>query len=219
MIRRLSLLKRLPLLPTLIVLIAIGAMLRLGFWQLDRALWKDALLARYAANARRAPLPYPDRLPLADAGYYRQSAVICAPPILWQAEAGQTASGQSGWRHIARCAPTTHQVPVIVDMGVSSDMGAPIGWRGGMISGLLVQSPGHHSVIDQALGQTPPPEPMLIADRSPAGLSPSARPSIDSIPNNHRAYAGQWFLFAAVAAIVYAIALRRRLRLGANKQH
>ena len=38
----------------------------------------------------------------------------------------------------------------------------------------------------------------------------NAPPSIESIPNNHLAYAVQWFLFAAVAAIIYVIALRRR---------
>ncbi|MDB5686282.1 MAG: surfeit locus 1 family protein, partial [Rhizorhabdus sp.] len=44
------------------------------------------------------------------------------------------------------------------------------------------------------------------------GLEPSVPPSIADIPNNHRGYAVQWFIFALTAAIIYAIALRRRLR-------
>jgi len=32
------------------------------------------------------------------------------------------------------------------------------------------------------------------------------------VPNNHLAYAVQWFLFALVAGVIYVIALRRRLR-------
>jgi cytochrome oxidase assembly protein ShyY1 len=44
-----------------------------------------------------------------------------------------------------------------------------------------------------------------------AGLEPSAPPSVESIPNNHRAYAVQWFLFAAIAVLVYGLALRGRL--------
>jgi surfeit locus 1 family protein len=34
------------------------------------------------------------------------------------------------------------------------------------------------------------------------------------VPNNHLAYAVQWFLFAGVAAVIYALALRRRTRAG-----
>ena len=39
-------------------------------------------------------------------------------------------------------------------------------------------------------------------------------PSDDSLPNNHRSYAVQWFLFAAVASIIYALALRKRINEG-----
>ena len=42
------------------------------------------------------------------------------------------------------------------------------------------------------------------------GLEASAPPSLDSIPNNHRSYAIQWFLFAGIAALIYGLALRQR---------
>ena len=42
-------LKRIPVLPTIVVLIAVGIMIRLGFWQIDRMHQKEALLVRYAA--------------------------------------------------------------------------------------------------------------------------------------------------------------------------
>jgi cytochrome oxidase assembly protein ShyY1 len=35
-------------------------------------------------------------------------------------------------------------------------------------------------------------------------------PSLDSIPNNHRFYALQWFFFAATAVLIYVLALRRK---------
>jgi surfeit locus 1 family protein len=38
-----------------------------------------------------------------------------------------------------------------------------------------------------------------------------ARPDPRDIPNNHLAYAVQWFLFATVAAVIYALALAKRL--------
>ena len=40
-------LRRLPVIPTVLVLLAVGLMIRLGVWQLDRMHHKDALLARY----------------------------------------------------------------------------------------------------------------------------------------------------------------------------
>ena len=43
--------RRLPVLATLIVLVAVGIMVRLGLWQMDRMHEKDALLARYAQAA------------------------------------------------------------------------------------------------------------------------------------------------------------------------
>ena len=45
-------------------------------------------------------------------------------------------------------------------------------------------------------------------DHGLAGLEPSAPPSTESIPNNHRSYAVQWFLFARIALLIYGLALR-----------
>ena len=52
----------------------------------------------------------------------------------------------------------------------------------------------------------------LVAASAPPGLEPSALPSLESIPNNHRFYAVQWFLFAAIALVIYVLALRKRLK-------
>ncbi len=52
--------RRLPVLPTLIVLIAAAVMVRLGFWQLDRLHQKEALLESFAA-AQRDPAVLADR--------------------------------------------------------------------------------------------------------------------------------------------------------------
>jgi surfeit locus 1 family protein len=51
---------------------------------------------------------------------------------------------------------------------------------------------------------------MLVSDRPAPGLTANAPPDPASVPNNHLAYAVQWFLFAAVAVVVYVVALRRR---------
>ena len=56
------------------------------------------------------------------------------------------------------------------------------------------------------------------------GLVASALPTPDSIPNNHLSYAIQWFLFAAIAGVIYVLALKRRERheqsaTGPNHRH
>ena len=49
--------RRPPVIATLVVLLAIGTMIGLGLWQVQRLHWKDALLAQYsAAAATAAPL-------------------------------------------------------------------------------------------------------------------------------------------------------------------
>ena len=45
------------------------------------------------------------------------------------------------------------------------------------------------------------------------GSSQARRPSHrQPIPNNHRCYAVQWFVFAAIALVIYGLALRKRLK-------
>jgi cytochrome oxidase assembly protein ShyY1 len=58
----------------------------------------------------------------------------------------------------------------------------------------------------------------LVAATAPPGLEPSAPPSIAEIPNNHRSYAVQWFLFALIAVVIYVLALRKKQRDEAAKK-
>ncbi len=83
-----------------------------------------------------------------------------------------------------------------VDMGWSGRSDPPAGWSGGKVSGVIDRDRDH--LI------------LLVADAPAPGLAASARPSPADIPNNHRGYAVQWFLFAFVALVIYGVALRRR---------
>ncbi|MFL6772804.1 MAG: SURF1 family cytochrome oxidase biogenesis protein, partial [Sphingomicrobium sp.] len=51
--------RRLPLVPTLLVAAAAAAMIALGLWQLRRAEWKEGLLARYSQAERLPPITWP----------------------------------------------------------------------------------------------------------------------------------------------------------------
>jgi surfeit locus 1 family protein len=67
-------------------------------------------------------------------------------------------------------------------------------------------------LIELAFGKGMPPALMLVTDQPAPGLQPNAGPDLSSIPNNHLSYAVQWFLFALIAVVIYALALRKRWR-------
>ncbi len=56
------------------------------------------------------------------------------------------------------------------------------------------------------------PGSRLIASPPQAGLDQLAKPDPGDLPNNHMAYAVQWFLFALVALVIYGLAIRKRLK-------
>jgi len=190
-----SLRERIPVLPTLLVLIAVAAMVGLGIWQIHRLHWKEALIADYAAAAGKPPVAFP-RIPTDRTLLFRRSEAFCLEPVAWRTSAGRNRAGQSGWRHIAECRTGAEGPGFAVDMGWSDQPGAPAGWKGGEVRGVI--GPDRDGQI------------LLVSADAAPGLQPSEPPSLDAIPNNHLAYAVQWFLFAGVALVIYAIALRRR---------
>ena len=204
--------KRIPLIPTAIVLIAVAAMVALGVWQLQRASWKERIIAHYAANRDLPPMAYPPLGPVADNALFRKSRVTCLRVTAWRVEGGSTANGQPGYRHLAGCETGGGEGPgALIDMGVSADPAFKPKWFGGTVDGLITTEPNHNSLFGNYFGMRKVLRPMLVADVPAPGLAASAPPSIDNIPNNHLAYAVQWFAFAGVALVIYYIALRRRL--------
>lgn len=190
--------KRLKFWPTLIVGMAIAVMIGLGVWQVRRMAWKEALLADYAAASDQPAVawpvvPDPAALPL-----YRKSSVQCLTVTGWRSSSGRNARGQAGWVHIASCATGAEGPGAQVVAGWSARPGDPI-WSGGQVSGMIAPDSVH--LI------------RLVAAPSVAGLEPVQPPSPEDIPNNHWAYAIQWFLFAAMAAVIYGLAVVRRGRI------
>lgn len=184
--------RRLPLIPTLLVLAAVGVMLRLGFWQLDRMAQKEALLTRYeSAGSLSAEVPWPRDAVQAEALLYRRTRLDCAAPSSPSTMAGQDAEGEAGVVHTVDCA-LADGISAKVVLGWSRDP-ATIVWSGGRVSGWIA------------------PGPRLVADPPLAGLAASKVPDPAELPNNHFAYAVQWFLFAATALVVYGIAVWKRL--------
>lgn len=201
--------RRVPIVPTILVIAAALLMVRLGVWQLHRLHEKEALLARYSANIGRPPIAIPGAVPATDDMLYRRSSALCREPVGWQVEAGRSRAGAIGWRHIALCRTGAGGPGLAVDMGVSQSSAAPA-WRGGPVHGRITWRPSSRPLIARLFSTPPAPAPMIVSDIAAPGLAPTAAPDPSAIPNNHLSYAVQWFIFAALALIIYALALRRR---------
>jgi len=189
--------KRLPLVPTVVVAAAVAVMIGLGIWQLQRARWKEGLLAQYARAEQLPPIIYPtaplanQQLPL-----FRHATGVCLRIVGQRAQAGENRAGEPGYVHIADCSTGAEGPGMSVEVGWSKNPNAKVNWAGGPVSGII--APDRRTRM------------RLVASSAPAGLEPSAPPSLASIPNNHRSYALQWFAFAAIALVIYVLALRKR---------
>ena len=199
---------RLPLIPTLIVGLAIAAMIALGLWQLERRTEKRAALALYAANLGKPEIAFPWP-PVGDAALFRRAHAMCLEVTGWRTQGGRSASGTNGWRQIAECRTGAEGPALLVDMGVASDPKFRPAWKGGQVTGTITHAPDHRPLL-AGLFESEPEHLMLISESAAPGLQPTARPDLSSVPNNHLSYAVQWFLFAAVAAVIYLLALRWR---------
>jgi cytochrome oxidase assembly protein ShyY1 len=191
--------RRLPIIPTILVLAAVAVMIGLGIWQLQRARWKDGLVARYARAETLPPLEYPtvplrdEQLPL-----FRHATGVCLRPVGQRAVAGRNRAGEPGYVHIVDCTTGAEGPGMSVEVGWSKDPNAKVNWSGGPVSGVIAP--------DRRMRMR------LVAASAPPGLEPSAAPSVSAIPNNHRSYALQWFAFALIALVIYGLAVRKRLR-------
>ena len=190
--------RRLPLIPTVLVAAAVAVMIGLGVWQLQRAQWKEALLARYEGASAAPAIAWPATAARGEEYYFRRASGFCLEPVEWRPAAGRNLKGEPGWSFIASCRTGGGEGPVMeVDMGWSRQSRHP-SWRGGEVSGIIAPDEAH---IIRLVSSTPAP-----------GFQPSAPPSPDTIPNNHLLYALQWFFFALAAAAIYLLALQRRWR-------
>ena len=195
---------RFPLIPTILVAAAVATMIALGVWQLRRAVEKDALLERFRAAQNLPPIGFPtgpihqDSLPL-----FRPATGLCLQPVAKRSTAGRNRAGEPGYSQIVDCRTGAEGPGMSVELGWSRNPNVKVEWPGGLVSGIIAP--------DSRMRMR------LVASSSPSGLAPAAPPSIEQIPNNHRSYAIQWFLFALTAAVIYGLALRGKLKINKAK--
>ena len=110
--------RRLPLIPTLVVLAAVAIMIGLGVWQLQRAQWKESLLAQYAKAEQLPPIVYPtiplktEQLPL-----FRHATGMCQRIVGHRAQAGENRAGEPGYAHIVDCSTGAEGPGMSVEVG------------------------------------------------------------------------------------------------------
>jgi surfeit locus 1 family protein len=198
--------RRLPLLPTLIVALAVAAMIALGLWQMRRAEWKDRLLADYA---RAETLPALDLDPLLD-GHgpvpplsFRKVLVTCnAENAVPELRGGRSLGDAGGYTYRVPCRPGAD--------GLAGRLVVNAGWTPLPDDERRVTLAG---IVAGRLGAVGEDGPILVtAATATAPLQPARPPGIEDIPNNHRGYVVTWFGLAIAALVIYLIALRRRRR-------
>ncbi len=196
---------RIPILPTIIVAAAVAVMIGLGVWQLQRAQWKERLLAEYVAAASLPALDLDPLVARPEAGLpplaFRRVLVTCrATNIAPIVRGGRSHARQGGYVYLIPCRAGAQGLAgrLLINMGwtplpssnrrLSLD-GIAAGWLGAVEAGQPI-------ILTSAIA-TPP-------------LTKSAPANIEDVPNNHFFYALQWFFFAGIAVLIYALALRRR---------
>ena len=193
--------RRVPILPTIVVVAAVAVMIGLGVWQLHRAQQNKQLLAQYQVASRLPPIAFPTAPLKGPLPLFRWASGFCLKVVSQRASEGRNRAGEVGWVHIVDCATGAEGPGMSVEVGWSKNPNAPVKWSGGPVSGVIVRDRVHRI--------------RLVAASAPAGLEPAGLPSLDTAvpvtPSRNRFYALQWFSFAAIALIIYALAVRKRL--------
>ncbi len=217
---------RVPIFGTMVVLALAGMLAGLGIWQLKRAAWKADLLARLEA-APGLPLLEPRDFLDSTLGLksvqYRRAQHICRPGTVrpYDLKGGASRGGQGGFLVLVSCRPPATQAskppdivvvagwtrrPDAMSLSYTVDM---------MFEGLVIERPYGDALDDK--GQRRPGF-MLIPTTAIPGLEPSQLPSARDMPDNHLAYAGQWFGLAGALLAIYGLWLRRRLKVAPSVQ-
>jgi surfeit locus 1 family protein len=199
--------RRIPILATVVVVAAVAIMVGLGIWQLQRAAWKQRLLAELSEAQALPPVDL-DRVIEGGTDLsvfaFRRARVSCrAHHVVPAPRAGRSLADVPGQVFMVPCRPGAG--------GLEGRLQVNAGWapRHDAVQRISLVGP-----VAGTLGTVEGQEPIILtaaAARPP--LEPSQPPSIENIANNHLFYAFQWFFFAAAAVVIYVLALRRREKL------
>jgi surfeit locus 1 family protein len=196
--------RRLPIIPTILVALAVALMVWLGLWQLQRARLHAAQLQSYQSAAKMPPIAFPTApVASADLPYYRYATGNCLRVVGRRTAAGENRTEEPGFLVIVDCATGAEGPGMSVEVGWSKNPNAALNWAGGLVSGVIV--PDNKNRM------------RLVAASAAPGLEPSAvpHPSVRITPARNKGYAATWFALAAAALLIYGLAVRKRMRASA----
>ena len=194
--------RRIPITATVIVAAAVALMIWLGMWQIRRSHENERLMAQYSQASKLPPIAFPTAPLKGPLPLFRWATGFCQSVVGQRAAGGRNRKGEVGWTHIVDCATGAEGPGMSVELGWSKDPEAKVKWRGGLVSGIIVPDRLHRI--------------RLVAAGAPPGLEPAGLPSAETAvpvtPGRNRMYALQWFSFAAIALVIYGLALRKRIK-------
>jgi len=230
------------LVPSLVTFLILPVLLALGFWQLDRARQKEALLTRFSARAELAYVPVA-AVDLADTeSLYRKVEVVgrydSGHQILLD---NQLREGQPGYhvftplrvqgvpqailvnRGWVPLGASRQQLP---DIAVTDTVVSLKGWVAQPANpGLRLSAPESagpwprvvqyvdYVQLAVALGYALAPAVVLLAPEEAGGYWRDWRPHFAGVgPERHQGYAVQWFALAVTLLVIYIVVNTRRGR-------
>ncbi len=206
--------RRVPILATLLVFALTAFLISLGVWQLQRAAWKADLIAKLEAAPDQpllGPTDFYESMIGLRSVQYRRAQHICRPGTVrpYDLKGGSNRSGQGGFLVLVSCRPNDKPPDIVVVAGWTRSARA-------MEASYTVDTMFEGLVIERPYGdESGRPRFMLIPTTAIPGLQPSRLPSARDLPDNHLAYAGQWFGLAAAMLAIYGLVLRRRAKAAA----
>ena len=227
------------LIPAVVTLIAVGGVLSLGVWQIERRAWKQDLIATRAAAlaappvtitkaVTASPVPIADLTPASATGFFRHDL-----EMILLGRAGKDTPGV----HIATPLVLADGAILMVDRGwVSNTRRDPGARLQGQIDGVVTVT-GLLRQPQQPGAFTPPSQPadrqFFFADlpsmAQSAGLGPALPYLLEAGPapnpggwpqggqtklelsNNHLQYSLTWFTLAIAGLVIFGLWARRTL--------
>ncbi len=217
--------------PGLTTLALFGILLVLGFWQLHRLAWKEALLAEIAHAERAPPVPLTNAPPPRFARVTASGTLRPGVFALYGDEIRDSGPRPVMGAQLLQILDRPGNAPILVDLGwVPADAHTPAKPLEGPAEVTGFARPAEHAgflsapddpegrrfytldpgAIGRALG-VPGLAPFTLVAEGPAPRSgPIPAEALPSPPNNHLQYAWTWFGLAGALLVVFVAWTRQR---------
>jgi surfeit locus 1 family protein len=217
--------------PGLTTLVLLATLLLLGFWQLHRVAWKEALLAEIAHAEHAPPIPLTDAAPSRFARVTVSGTLRPGLFALYGDEVRDVGSTPAMGAQLLQILDRPGDAPILVDLGwVPADAHTPVKPLAGAAEVTGFARPAEHAgflsapddpegrrfytldpaAIGGALG-VPRLAPFTLVAEGPAPpAGPIPAEALPSPPNNHLQYAWTWFGLAGALLVVFVAWVRKR---------